>query len=347
MYIWKYMREHTWILILALLAIGFAILFISMYFARLSELNFLATNLGTAFIVSAVATWILSGVRKDMPKIIEKEVAKIHKEIEITKDELTDKLEILAETRICGITHVFQSRRRGDDKFKREFVKTLESVEEGTEVLMMSISLRDFFSLRAEGEYRNTIKSLLERGVRFQILLLDPVSKAAQARALIEERKTVEKRGYVNSELFSVIKQVANNLNSPSDIFEEEALIEKCKKLIEVRFFPYDPTTHLVITDKFTFVEQYHRGGDEEIRKYLEKHNILATCFGGFTPILMLENSALTANLMKSHFKNIWNSDDVQQRDLRKNRYFEQIVSFEEQERASCKLKNSASDSTE
>ncbi len=55
-------------------------------------------------------------------------------------------------------------------------------------------------------------------------------------------------------------------------------------------------------------------------------------CFGGFVPVLMVENSAFYAKLMDSHFQNIWNSDDVKMRDLKNNNYYEKILIFERDE---------------
>jgi len=86
-----------------------------------------------------------------------------------------------------------------------------------------------------------------------------------------------------------------------------EDLRKRIKNQIVVRYFSYDPTTHLIITNNFTVIEQYHRGGDKEIRESLEKDGISSIdCFGGFVPVIMVENSSGFANLLKSHFNNIW-----------------------------------------
>jgi hypothetical protein len=104
-------------------------------------------------------------------------------------------------------------------------------------------------------------------------------------------------------------------------------LIEKIKSQTNVRFSPFEPMTHLIITDKFSFVELYHKGGDIEIRNYLnKKQNIpYVDCWGGFVPCFMVENSSFFAILMKSHFNNIWGSSDVEKRDLRNNDWYSAI----------------------
>jgi len=307
----EYIRRHNRIVVLVLLMIGFALLWGSTHFEKSSESYILMINLGAAFIVTAIAILILTHTVEGIETTFEKEI-----------NELATKLDVLPEAKKCGIVHIFESRRK-DPNYKKELIKQFERCET-EEVLLMSISLRDFFGPRLDNEYLTAIFGMLKKGIKFKILLLDPTSEAAKDRALVEEKERVENYGYTGSTLFTEIKSVAERLNNPSpDWVVDEELRKKIKEQIEVRFFPYDPTTQLIITEKFTFIEQYHRGGDKEIRKALEKEGIPSIdCFGGFVPVWMVENSAFFAKLMKSHFMNIWNSDDVKERDLRKNNYY-------------------------
>ena len=197
----------------------------------------------------------------------------------------------------------------------------------------MSNSLRDFFGPVHVKEYLSAIFEMLKKEIKIRILLLDPTSDAAKARAMVEEKEKVIRDGYIASTLFTEIKNVADWLNSPPAGLGE-GIIERIKNQINIRFFPYDPTTHIIRTDKFTFIEQYHRGGDDTIREELEKEGIpFIDCFGGFVPILMVDNSAFFAELMKSHFNNIWKSKDVEERDLREKKYYQIISKFEENEK--------------
>jgi len=50
----KYIREHTWIAILALISIGFALLWCSTYLDKFHVVYILMINLGAALIVSAI-----------------------------------------------------------------------------------------------------------------------------------------------------------------------------------------------------------------------------------------------------------------------------------------------------
>lgn len=340
----EFVREHNRIAVLALMVMGFALLWGSTYLEETSVVFILTINLGAALIVSAIAIFILSYAGREVEKIVEKEVGTIHKEIksvgdelrnksDALKDELINKFDILAEAKKCGVVHIFESRRR-DPNYKKELIKQLENVEKQKDVLIMSNSLRDFFGPRPDREYISAIFKMLRNEVKIRILLLDPTSDAAKARAMVEEKERVIRDGYIASSLFTDIKAVAKWLDDPSPDLGKD-IRERIINQIHVRFFPYDPTTHIIKTDKFTFIEQYHRGGEETIRKELEeKEGIpLIDCFGGFVPVLMIDNSAFFARLMESHFNNIWKAKEVEERDLRKKNYFQEILRFERDEK--------------
>jgi hypothetical protein len=74
-----------------------------------------------------------------------------------------------------------------------------------------------------------------------------------------------------------------------------------------VRFSRADPTTHLILTDELCLVENYHSGGDDEIKGRLDEMGILdVDCFGGFITALSYEATALTGRLLASHFEQSW-----------------------------------------
>ena len=311
--------------------VGFFIQWMSKYVKNEPELHILTINLGATLTVSAIAFLILSYTGKKVEEQINKEMEQIPKKIEKIEETLSKKvdllgdkltnnygtlenkllsqMDILSETKKSGIVHIFK-RRWGNLKFKTELISILKKVDDGEEVLLMSNSLRDFFGPHSDNDYLNTIFEMLKKEIKFKILLLDPTSDAAKARAQVEEKETISSNGYESSTLFSEIKTVAEHLNNPSpDWVVNEDLRKRIKDQIVVRFFSCDPTTHLIITNNFTFIEQYHRGGDKEIRGSLDKAGISSIdCFGGFVPVLMVENSSGFAKLLRSHFNNIWSS---------------------------------------
>ncbi len=205
---------------------------------------------------------------------VEEQIDKINEQILIVKkklldksdqlkEELTDKLDILSQAKKCGIVHIFECRR-GDTNFKKKLIEQFQNIGENEKVLLMSNSLRDFFITRPPNdEYPKLIFDMLKKNVKFNILMLDPTSNAARSRAWVEERRRIEKGGYINSTLFKDIKLVADRLRDPSAWIDDE-LAKRIKAQIEVRFYPYDPTTFMIRTDKYTFIEQYHRGGMKE-----------------------------------------------------------------------------------
>lgn len=317
----KYFKEHTRIVVLGLLLIGLLILYASTRVAKPgSEENIIMVHLGAASVVTALAMLILSYSVRGIEKRLDDEI-----------NGLTVRLDVVSEAKKCGVVHIFECRWK-DQNYKKELIKQLKSTDKPEEVLIMSNSLRDFFGPGHDKGYLSAILEMLRKGIKVRILLLDPISEAAKARTIVEEKEKVMKDGYIKSALFTEINYVANWLDSPPTVLDKD-IKERIKSQIEVRFFPYDPTTHIIRTDKFTFVEQYHRGGDNTIREELEKEGIpFIDCFGGFVPVLMVDNSGFFANLLKSHFNNIWFSQDVEERDLRKNNYYQKIIDFEKNE---------------
>jgi hypothetical protein len=233
---------------------------------------------------------------------------------------LRTKVDLAEEASACGIIRVF-SCRHNDENYEKEMLRKLENADRNKEVLMMANSLRDFFGPARNKHYR-VILRMLEKNVFFKILLLDPKSEAAIYRAFVEEGK--KRQDYLESALFRDIKLIAQNLNRL--IIDNE----KARNNIEVRFSPFAPTTHLTITDKYAFVEQYHNGGNALIKAKLLEKGINCDCFGGFVPVIMYENASFFAKLMKSHFMNTWDSEQVANKNLIKDNYLKQISDFEE-----------------
>jgi len=209
----EYIKEHNWIVVLVLLVVGFFILWVSRYIKNEPELYTLTINLGAALTVSAIAFWILSHTGQKVEEQINKEMEDIHKMLEkiedshskkvdllgdklskkydILENKMLSQMDILAETKKSGIVHIFE-RRWGNSKFKTELIDILNKVDDGEEVLLMSNSLRDFFGPQFDNDYLKTIFDMLKREIKFKILLLDPTSDSAKARALVEEKEIVK-----------------------------------------------------------------------------------------------------------------------------------------------------------
>jgi hypothetical protein len=234
------------------------------------------------------------------------------------EDALITNVDLAEEASMCGIVHIFRCRHN-NEIYEKEILKQMKSVGKNQRVSMMANSFREFFGT-ARHKHREVILDMLNKNIFFKIILLDPLSEAAINRAFVEEGKRRE--NYLSSSLFVDIESISFNLNK---LISDN---KKAKTNIEVRFSPFAPTTYLIATDKYTFIEQYHNGGDQLIKDSLAEKNMNCDCFGGFAPIIMYNNSSFFARLIKSHFENTWNSELVSNRDLVKNDYYKEILEF-------------------
>ena len=258
-------------------------------------------------------------------KIMENQFNKIFTRI----NEIGQGFQLLNEVQGCGIFHAAKNRRlEGKDHYKEMLEVAFDDITNREVVIyLMSISFRDIFKNPLDPGIRKIIE---DKGMNIKVLLLDPTSLAAYNRALVEEKGNVldPSVGYINTTLFKTIRDVAYFLAEP-DV--RKNLKEKIEQQIQVRFYPFDPNTNLIITDKYTITEQYHRGGSDTIKQHILKTYQVdqVTCFGGFVPVFMMNNSPFHSQLLRSHFENIWDSDEVVRRDLRANNYHEFISAFE------------------
>lgn len=335
------LNQTRLITVLSILLFGSVSLYASTYFNNSSVARLVLLNVGAAAIAAAIATWILSTTSTKISKVVGDEVEKIQKKNDESfkrmREQFDDlfnvifeKLDVLREINQIGIIRAFR-RRHNNESYKKTLINEFNNVRSDEDVFVMSSSLRDFFGgSRIDEELLTAFTNMVKAGANIKILLLDPTSDAAAERARVEEPYTVKEEGYVNSSLFTDIRLVSDFLfNLPKERFKG-SLRDKFIQQVKVRYYPFDPTTHMHITKRVTFIEQYHRGGSTEIHEELKKRGQdHVKCFGGFAPIFMLDNSCNFAQLLNSHFLNIWDSLPVTSRELRDNNYPEIIKSFE------------------
>ncbi|MGC1120268.1 MAG: hypothetical protein WBA22_04160 [Candidatus Methanofastidiosia archaeon] len=350
----EYVKGNEWFLPLVLTVLGLFLLWFCRFLEQSFEVHILMINLGATFIVSAVALWVLSHTGKKVERLVGDEIGALHREVEgvgkefitrsdLLRDELMDRMGILKEIETAGIVHIFENRQT-DPNFKKELIEQLECVENEGEILIMTNSGRDFFGHKHDREYFRAISDALKKDVKIRVLLFDPMSEPAKIRATIEALPA-QKGKYVDTPLFSDIKDVSKNLKDP-DTFDDD-INERIKKQVKVRFVPYDPTAYIIRTGGFSFIEQYNKGGGVAIKEELEKRGFLsATCLAGFVPVFMVDNSSLLAKVMESHFNNTWELEEVKKRDLRDKNYYSKIENFEEKERRKYKTQDRNSKKT-
>jgi excisionase family DNA binding protein len=231
------------------------------------------------------------------------------------QEEINLLLQLGRQARSAGIRKIFKNRVT-DTEYKKEFIEALKGVAPGGVVRMMSNSLRFLLGPQPDMDLYVPMWRALKNDVIFELLLLDPFSDAARRRAGVEEREVFAALGrrYFQTHLYRDIISVVERLAEPDlDFIRDEKLRARLKNRdqVRVRFSSADPTTHLILTDKICVVENYHAGGDEEIKGRLEEMGILdVDCFGGFITALSYEANALTGRLLASHFEQSWKQAD-------------------------------------
>lgn len=231
---------------------------------------------------------------------------------------------IVEDAEKVGIKRIFTNRRT-DSEFVEEIWRQIPNSKE---VLMMANSLRDFFGDVQDAKYTDIIIKALETETKFKLLLLNPLSEAAKDRAIIENGIVAKKDEiYVKLPLFEDIRRVANWLHN------------KMEGKIETRFSSLTPTVFMIRTDRYTFIEQYHRGSLKDAGIDITEEEDYAYCLGGYVPVLMVDNSYSFAELMKSHFKKAWDKakdskvvlgeiEDFSKNKNQKNYRRKQFISF-------------------
>jgi len=282
----------------------------------------LLVNMGTASVVSGIAFWVMSLSSKKIERTIENGIINLNDDIVSALSSTT----ILGDTKECGILRIFKSRRDDGVEILNQLMSEFEYMPKNSTISIMAISLRDFILGDERKIFIPVIRDVIvKNNIKVRLLLLDPTSKCAKDRAVVEEPVTVEKEGYSASSLFIDLMRIIDFLANPPGSAVPKKVKNKVVSNIDVRFYPFDPTTFIVDTDRYTFLEQYHRGGDDLVREELEKKDgiRLVECFAGFTPVLMLDNRMRFSNLLMSHFDNIWNSKAVIRKKLTKKTHKE------------------------
>lgn len=299
------------------------------------KISSLFVNLGSASIVSGIIYWLMSLTRNKLEKTIKGAIVDLGNKLNIFSNEINSNLasaSFLGDAKECGIVRIFKSRRDMPTELTSQLITEFKEMPENSSITIMAISLRDLIL----GDERKRIIPVINdiitnKDIKIRLLLLDPTSKSAMDRAMVEEPEVFKRDGYSNSSLFKDSMNVADFLTYPRLTVVPQKNKKKVFSNIEIRYYPYDPTTFIISTDRHTFVEQYHRGGDERIRITLkEKDGIgFVECFAGFTPVLMLDNKKSFSQLLMSHVDNIWKSKNVINKRLTKAIY-KDFVSFRE-----------------
>ncbi|MEO0582522.1 MAG: hypothetical protein AAF135_09890 [Bacteroidota bacterium] len=323
------------IIFFTFLAVGF----MGLFFGEKIPPNFqvladIVGKIGIAAIVSAFAWTVLNGVRSSIERTIESKSESLDQQAQRIES-LSKESQIVNEARETGIVHIFRDRGTTDKEYEPSLVENFRKVPENGEVKIIGVTLSRFFGSKTKNQISTAILEMLERNVKIKLLILDPRSEAARYRAFVDQGELIAHHGYIASTILNELLDVIRRLCNPTpDWCLEEGLIERIKNQIEVRMYNTNPVLHLIILNKYIYVEQYHNGGGTYVRNSLKEFDryINLDNYTGFVPVFKVKQEALYSKLMISHFDNIWKSDRVQNHSLNEEKVYTEVFDFIEEE---------------
>jgi hypothetical protein len=197
-----------------------------------------------------------------------------------------------------GINRVFLNRH------DPEYTKALERCfidKSSDEILMLGLSMRDWFGREKESKYAKLVEFAIRRGVKLRVLLVDPTSETTRERALIEKEEGFDDdKKIVKSQLFIDMKKAIKWLDDPQTDSDTKRLI---RTNIKTRFYDSLLSVYIIKTAEYMFIEQYHTGKLNVLGKKTIPDDWV---HGGYVPVLMINNNSDFGRLMTDHFNNIW-----------------------------------------
>lgn len=223
-----------------------------------------------------------------------------------------------------GIIRVFLSRH--DPEYAKELERCFTD-KTADEILMLGLTLRDWFGKESESKYAKLLESAVRKGTKIRVLLVDPTSETTKERVLAEKEEIFESdETLLKSALFKEMKKVLKWLRDPQTDATTKNLM---KTNIKARFYSSLLSVYIIKTAEDMFIEQYHTGklGVLQTNKI---DNIDDWCHGGFVPVLMVRNTSDFGRLMSDHFNNMWEKA----RDSTIETIIERVNAFESDPRA-------------
>jgi len=241
--------------------------------------------------------------------------------------EATKELQVLDGCKRSGVENVFPTR----DLFYDYLADMLKSLDRGTVVKIIGISLRDFFreGPSAEGAFsrlrdafQQTKQSEL---IKYRLCLLDPQSPSGQQRSFREETVNVEyisSTGLFNDVTYAVETYLRESGNGPKQCpcpqnrnasyshdsqwrpKSDLGACESCNRSVCMCLYETSPHCFLVELPESVFVEQYHYGKSGGGRK------------GGQAPVLQLSKNAHAFSHLKGHFEYVWTTGCIVTKDV-------------------------------
>ncbi len=218
------------------------------------------------------------------------------------QQEIDRRFAIVAGAEASGIRRVYADRKAAMAEINSEFEKARGKVE------LLGISGTDWF--QPQLPVLDQLNSMCRNNsnIDVRILLLDPRSKHAIDRTLIEESidlatENIKNVAYATKKLCEDVLLSMRQLEAVLDDKEKRG---RDHFNIEVRTYDTAPMLFFVRVNDRLFVEQYHYGITEE-----EEQTNLTKCLGKKMPVLELRSQSSAAELVGSHFDYMWKTSET------------------------------------
>ncbi len=336
------------LLCIFLLIIGFLSIIFAQYIGIQSLWFVILLTIGITFLVSLTTVgveYILRRRNIELTKsfftrlenrseeMIERLRERIEEKTKVTEekiDRIGRKLELAGKLNGSGIIDIFPDRWDHEEEYHNKIKEYLheyaDQIKSGKfmekEIGIMGIALRFFFKIE---KYTKELKALVELGVKFRVLLLDPESEAALERSKIESPE-IYKPDYLEG--FTDEEKENYDLFFDTAMFKElhevhEYIVDNPPPWIEtfdIRYYKNDPSYYSIkFLDKL-IIESYHYGSIKECDIPSDRFDKPNPFIGGRIPIFVYDFECITYRLISNHFDQIWRRSATTPKD--KNLFF-------------------------
>ena len=165
------------------------------------------------------------------------------------------------------------------------------------EILLQGIGLREFFGDKG---YADILRKMLNENRKIQIkaLLVNPNSEFAKARAIAEDGivfddDEVFKSGPLYSDSWRSMNMIASIKKKSLDLSSFS---------LDVKFVNHWPSSYLIMTEKYTFLESY---------QFANLQNIYGeSSFDGLVPMMQLKSKSDYGRILRNHFEYVWSGSN-------------------------------------
>lgn len=194
-------------------------------------------------------------------------------------------INVLSGAKLAGIVNIFPTRYREVSGVKAADVIAEDIQNEIGCLRLMGISLGDFLLDRGalHDPFEALLKSQDKSSLKIQILLAHPQDQKMRERARWEAGETFfEGNSYFDSTTY---------IETDGTVRIAKHLCRNHPNRLSARLYKQAPTTYVLLTNQFAFVESYN---------YADR--------GGHSPVLQIQSGSALYAQYEKHFENIWNA---------------------------------------